>query len=127
MSVALEGADSHLGGTLGGHCYHVNSIIHQSCFSLHEKTERLSLMYIFVPDPCFSPLRTISLGCSYGKAHYWALHGDLMCNKKQFFAAYINFRVFSGEHWEENYTRSLQEERDQWVQRRKECMGTSVV
>lgn len=40
VSVALQGADSQLGGTLGGHCYHVNSIIHQSCFSLHKKTER---------------------------------------------------------------------------------------
>lgn len=37
VSVTLQGADSHLGGTLGGHCYHVNSVVHQSCFSLREE------------------------------------------------------------------------------------------
>lgn len=66
VSVALQGADSHLGGTLGGHCYHVNSIIHQSCFSLHEETEKLSLMYTLCPVR-FSLLRTVPSGYCYGK------------------------------------------------------------
>lgn len=84
VSVALQGADSHLGGTLRGHCYHVNSIIHQSCFSLHEKTERLSSVYNFMPCICFSLPRTISLNSCYGKGHYLDLHGNLRCRKKSF-------------------------------------------
>lgn len=88
VSVALQGADSHLGGTLGGHCYHVNSIIHQSCFSLHEKTEKLSLMYTLCPV-CFSLLRTVPSGYCYGKGHYRALHRNLRCKKSFcFFSLY---------------------------------------
>jgi len=126
VSVALQRADSHLGGTLGGHCYHVNSIVHQSCFSLHEKTETVYLMYVFVAGPSFSPLRTIPSGYCYGKGHYWAFRSYLRCKTPHFLAAYINFRVFSGGHWEENYVGLLQEEKGRWVQCRKKHTSSSV-
>lgn len=41
VSVTLQRTDSHLGGTLGGHCYHVNSVVHQSCFSLCEEKKKI--------------------------------------------------------------------------------------
>lgn len=37
MSVALKGADSHLGSALWGSSHHVDGIIHQRCFSLKEE------------------------------------------------------------------------------------------
>lgn len=40
VSVALKGADGDLGGALWGCSHHVNSIIHQSWFSLKEKRSR---------------------------------------------------------------------------------------
>lgn len=36
VSVALKGADSDLGGALRSSSHHVDSIVHQSCFSLEE-------------------------------------------------------------------------------------------
>lgn len=37
VSVALEGADSHLGGALRGSSHHVDSVVHQSSFGLKEE------------------------------------------------------------------------------------------
>lgn len=54
VSMTLQGADSHLRGTLGGHCYHVNCVVHQSCFSLREKNKHREAFFNIPPSTGFN-------------------------------------------------------------------------
>lgn len=63
VAVALQGADGHLGRSLGRHCHHVHGVVHQRRFRLQRHSPGL------VPAP--AP----ALGCS-GEQQNPALHGD---------------------------------------------------
>lgn len=121
MSVALQGADSHLGCTLGGHCYHVNSIVHQSCFGLCEKNRKAFFnIYLCAQSLLFSTENRSLRVLLWKRSLLGSPRKSEMQNKS------TNFREFSGECWEENYIGQLQEERGRCVQCRKEHMDSSV-